>query len=108
MLTLFRSRITVLALIIAALFLSPAAIHGSQPSDDAPAKRVVGYFIQWGIYDRGYRIQQLEKSGAAAELTHLIYAYGNVSPESKCYTETREGWGDASSDFRHACFSDKF
>ena len=40
--------------------------------------RVIGYFTQWGIYDRGYTVKNIETSGSAARLTHINYAFGNV------------------------------
>jgi chitinase len=33
-----------------------------------------GYFEEWGIFYGGYTIADLQKSGVADELTHLIYA----------------------------------
>ena len=41
-------------------------------------KRVLGYFVQWGIYGRSYRVRNIETSGTAARLTHINYAFGNV------------------------------
>lgn len=38
-----------------------------------------GYFEEWGIPYSGYNIANLEKSGVAGELTHLLYAFGNVT-----------------------------
>ncbi|WP_434219687.1 glycosyl hydrolase family 18 protein [Amycolatopsis nalaikhensis] len=40
----------------------------------------VGYFVQWGIYGRQYFVKNLETSGAAAKLTHLLYAFENIDP----------------------------
>ncbi|MFI6482952.1 glycosyl hydrolase family 18 protein [Nonomuraea sp. NPDC050663] len=40
----------------------------------------VGYFVQWGIYGRQYFVRNLDTSGAAAKLTHINYAFGNVDP----------------------------
>ncbi len=40
----------------------------------------VGYFVQWGIYGRQYFVRNLDTSGAAAKLTHLNYAFGNIDP----------------------------
>ncbi|MCC7634043.1 glycosyl hydrolase family 18 protein [Stenotrophomonas rhizophila] len=42
------------------------------------AKRVIGYFTQWGIYGRNYRVKNIDTSGSAARLTHINYAFGNV------------------------------
>ncbi len=41
-----------------------------------------GYFEEWGINYAGYNIANLQKNGVADELTHLIYAFGNVTPTS--------------------------
>ncbi|GAA0910923.1 glycosyl hydrolase family 18 protein [Rothia nasimurium] len=41
-------------------------------------RRVIGYFTQWGIYDRAYTVKNIETSGSAARLTHINYAFGNV------------------------------
>ncbi|GAB1824169.1 glycosyl hydrolase family 18 protein [Herbidospora sp. RD11066] len=40
----------------------------------------VGYFVQWGIYGRQYFVRNLDTTGAAAKLTHLNYAFGNIDP----------------------------
>lgn len=42
-----------------------------------------GYFEEWGIRYPGYNIADLEKNGVANELTHLIYAFGNVTATAK-------------------------
>jgi chitinase len=42
------------------------------------SKRVLGYFTQWGIYGRNYRVKNIDTSGSAAKLTHINYAFGNV------------------------------
>ncbi|MCQ8768866.1 glycosyl hydrolase family 18 protein [Streptomyces telluris] len=40
----------------------------------------VGYFVQWGIYGRGYTVKSLETTGAAAKLTHINYSFSNIHP----------------------------
>ncbi|MDF9815702.1 glycoside hydrolase family 18 chitinase [Streptomyces sp. SPB162] len=40
----------------------------------------VGYFVQWGIYGRGYTVKSLVTTGAAAKLTHINYAFSNINP----------------------------
>jgi chitinase len=42
-------------------------------------KRVVGYFAQWGIYSRSYFVKNVVTSGSAAKMTHLNYAFANVT-----------------------------
>jgi chitinase len=41
-----------------------------------------GYFEEWGVNYAGYNIADLQKNGVADELTHLIYAFGNVTTTS--------------------------
>ncbi len=41
-----------------------------------------GYFEEWGIFYGGYTIADLQNNGVADELTHLIYAFGDVTPAS--------------------------
>ncbi|MFC5721349.1 glycosyl hydrolase family 18 protein [Streptomyces gamaensis] len=48
-----------------------------QPAGD---RAKVGYFVQWGIYGRGYTVKSLDTTGAAAKLTHLNYAFSNIDP----------------------------
>jgi chitinase len=37
------------------------------------------YFEQWSIYYPGYGLANLESNGSAARISHLIYAYANVT-----------------------------
>jgi chitinase len=41
--------------------------------------KVVGYFVEWGVYGRNYHVKNIETSGSAAKLTHVLYAFGNVT-----------------------------
>jgi len=43
------------------------------------SSKVVGYFTEWGTYDRKYYVKNVETSGSAAKLTHINYAFGNVT-----------------------------
>jgi chitinase len=71
-------------------------------------KKVIGYFVQWGIYGRGYRVKNIDTSGSAARLTHINYAFGNVR-NNRCEVgrtiptneATGEG-GDAFADYTKA------
>ncbi|MCW8876820.1 MAG: glycosyl hydrolase family 18 protein [Kangiellaceae bacterium] len=40
--------------------------------------KIVGYFTNWGVYDRNYHVKNIHTSGSAAKLTHIVYAFGNV------------------------------
>ena len=56
----------------------------ARPAVKAGSK-VVGYFTEWGTYDRKYYVKNIETSGSAARLTHINYAFGNVTG-GKCAT----------------------
>ncbi|MEW2118583.1 glycoside hydrolase family 18 protein [Streptomyces sp. NPDC005474] len=50
-----------------------------RPVPKAAGSKVVGYFTDWGTYDRKYYVKNIETSGSAARLTHINYAFGNVT-----------------------------
>ena len=57
-------------------------------------KIVGGYFEEWSIYGANYNIANLQQNGVAGKLTHLMYAFANVttSPAPACaYADT---WAD--------------
>ncbi|WHM39740.1 glycoside hydrolase family 18 protein [Streptomyces sp. BPTC-684] len=59
----------------------------------AAGSKVVGYFTDWGVYQRNYHVKNIETSGSAAKLTHINYAFGNVTG-GKCAV------GDAYADYQ--------
>ncbi|MFG2176011.1 glycoside hydrolase family 18 protein [Streptomyces niveus] len=71
--------------------------HGSHRSHGS--YKQVGYFAQWGVYGRNYQVKDMDTSGAAARLTHINYAFGNVSAEGKCFTGNIPGEADAWADY---------
>ncbi|MBB5935765.1 glycosyl hydrolase family 18 protein [Streptomyces zagrosensis] len=38
----------------------------------------LGYFTNWGVYQRNYHVKNLVTSGSAEKITHINYAFGNV------------------------------
>ncbi|UYM05171.1 glycoside hydrolase family 18 protein [Solicola gregarius] len=79
---------------VAMVFLLLAsALTGSASADSDKAGRayeqaaatdkVMGYFTEWGVYDRDFHVKNLETSGSADKLTHINYAFGNVT-NGKC------------------------
>ena len=57
-----------------------AGTAAAKPSAlEAAGSKVVGYFTEWGTYDRKYYVKNVETSGSAARLTHINYAFGNVT-----------------------------
>ncbi|MFI6660735.1 glycoside hydrolase family 18 protein [Streptomyces sp. NPDC050523] len=60
--------------------LAGASTASARPSaQEAAGSKVVGYFTEWGTYDRKYYVKNVETSGSAAKLTHINYAFGNVT-----------------------------
>ncbi|PSK91369.1 chitinase [Murinocardiopsis flavida] len=69
--TLFFSAFTVIS-----------ASGGSQ--GEPPGGRRIAYFADWNTANRGYTIKDVEESGAAARLTRLMWAFGNVNAKGRC------------------------
>ncbi|AXE84499.1 glycoside hydrolase family 18 protein [Streptomyces sp. Go-475] len=56
-----------------------AAASTAAPVPKAAGSKVIGYFTEWGTYDRKYHVKNIETSGSASRLTHINYAFGNVT-----------------------------
>ena len=52
---------------------------GSTTGCTGGGNKLMGYFVQWGIYARNYHVKNIHTSGSAAKLTHINYAFGNVT-----------------------------
>ncbi|MFI1099258.1 glycosyl hydrolase family 18 protein [Streptomyces melanogenes] len=50
---------------------------GGNPNPGSTVK--LGYFTDWGVYQRNYHVKNIVTSGSAAKLTHINYAFGNVT-----------------------------
>src|SRR6195952_5521023 len=58
---------------------APEAAPAGTQQAAASVGKVLGYFAEWGIYDRNYQVKNIETSGSAAKLTHINYSFGNVT-----------------------------
>jgi chitinase len=80
-----RWRLPVLVAVLATAIGLVAAPAEGASSEASPAASVaagkinLGYFVQWGVYQRNYHVKNIETSGSAAKLTHINYAFGNVT-----------------------------
>ncbi|WP_329023403.1 MULTISPECIES: glycoside hydrolase family 18 protein [unclassified Streptomyces] len=84
---------------------APAAPRAAAPAaapaaPTAAGDKVVGYFTEWGVYDRNYHVKNIETSGSADKLTHINYAFGNVQG-GKCTV------GDSYADYEKAYTADQ-
>ena len=79
------------------------AVHTTGGAHHPPttgAKVKLGYFTEWGIYGRNYNVKNLVTSGSAAKITHINYAFGNVT-NGKCAI------GDSYADYDKAYTADQ-
>jgi chitinase len=77
--------VAALATLTTLVIATPLAAAGR--SDSTAAARahggqVVGYFIEWGIYGRNYKVKDVATSGSAERLSVINYAFGNVAPDT--------------------------
>ncbi|MFD8234854.1 glycoside hydrolase family 18 protein [Streptomyces sp. NPDC059696] len=56
-----------------------AAAQQAAPRAEAAGSKVIGYFTEWGTYDRKYYVKNIETSGSGSRLSHINYAFGNVT-----------------------------
>ncbi|OJF14050.1 chitinase [Couchioplanes caeruleus subsp. caeruleus] len=64
---------------------TPEAASPAPSAKASPGSRVVAYFTDWGVYGRDFQVRDVDTSGAAARLTHLVYAFGKVT-DGTCAT----------------------
>src|SRR5437016_4532846 len=94
----FVSTLGLAASLVLVLFASPAAgalaDRGSDDREHGDARfQRVAYFIQWGIYGRGFFVKNVATSGAAAHLTTINYAFGGIkTPDLTCTSV--DPWAD--------------
>ncbi|MFJ5130482.1 glycoside hydrolase family 18 protein [Streptomyces sp. NPDC088555] len=77
-----------------------AAPAAADATPTAAGGKVVGYFTNWGVYQRNYHVRNIETSGSADKLTHINYAFGNVTG-GKCAI------GDSYADYEKAYTADQ-
>ncbi|WUS95941.1 glycoside hydrolase family 18 protein [Streptomyces sp. NBC_00708] len=77
-----------------------AAPAAAPAAPTAAGDKVVGYFTNWGVYQRNYHVKNIETSGSADKLTHINYAFGNVQG-GKCTV------GDSYADYEKAYTADQ-
>ena len=82
---------------LTALFLLFAGIVPALAQDARQGKILGGYFEEWSIYYAGYNIANLQQNGVADKLTHLIYAFANVTTTPAPACAIADSWADYSS-----------
>ncbi|WP_405857622.1 glycosyl hydrolase family 18 protein [Streptomyces sp. NBC_00090] len=80
----------------------PVPVHTTGGGGGTPLPNAVkmGYFTNWGVYGRNYHVKNIVTSGSASKITHINYAFGNVTG-GKCTI------GDAYADYDKAYTADQ-
>jgi len=78
------------------------AVHttGGTTPPNTGNKVKLGYLTEWGTYTRNYQVKNLVTSGSAAKITHINYAFGNVT-NGQCAI------GDAYADYQKTFTADQ-
>src|SRR5215469_1193500 len=71
----------------------------SIPSFAQNHKILGGYFEEWSIYYAGYNIANLQQNGVANKLTHLFYAFANVTTNPAPACVLADTWADYQSPY---------
>ena len=69
---------------VALALLAEAALPCLAAAVPPSEKTIVGYFTQWGIYRRNYLVKNVDSSGSAARVTHINYAFADISDSLRC------------------------
>ncbi len=58
---------------------TPTPVTVTPTTPPGGGAKILGYFAQWGVYGRNYHVKNIVTSGSASKLTHINYAFGNVT-----------------------------
>jgi chitinase len=76
------------------LLLGMLTLAASVVPSFAQDKILGGYFEEWSIYYAGYNIANLQQNGVAGKLTHLMYAFANVTTTPAPACSIADSWAD--------------
>lgn len=65
----------------------------------AQQKILGGYFEEWSIYYAQYNIANLQQNGVANKLSHLLYAFANVTTTPAAGCAIADSWADYQSPY---------
>lgn len=71
-----------------------ASTLSSSAQSPGGGKILGGYFEEWSIYYAGYNIANLQQNGVADKLTHLMYAFANVTTTPAAGCAIADSWAD--------------
>jgi chitinase len=93
---MLRTRIALVGLVALLGVAAGSAAQAGGGQELTRGRQVVGYYLQWGIYGRGYTVKNVETSGSADRLTTINYAFGNVAPDANgdIVCQSGDPWAD--------------
>jgi chitinase len=80
--------------VLTSLLVFFACIQPAVTQEPRQGKILGGYFEEWSIYYAGYNIANLQQNGVANNLTHLIYAFANVTTTPSPACSIADSWAD--------------
>src|ERR1035437_8075310 len=80
--------------VLLTFFALAASISPSYAQNHNQGKILGGYFEEWSIYYAGYNIANLQQNGVADKLTHLIYAFADVTTTPAPACAIADSWAD--------------
>jgi chitinase len=87
------------ALVVSSLVLVTCCIPAFAQNHPSQGKILAGYFEEWSIYYANYNLANLESNGSAAKLSHLVYAFANVTADASNPSNDTCAIADAWADF---------
>ncbi len=88
------SRVALTAILALAACIAPSLAQSQEHG-----KILGGYFEEWSIYYAGYNIANLQQNGVADKLTHLLYAFANVTTTPSPACAIADTWADYQSPY---------
>ena len=84
------------SVLVLCLMASTMSLRGQ---DAREGKVMGGYFEEWSIYGANYNIANLQQNGVAGKLTHLMYAFANVTTTPAPACAIADTWADYQSPY---------
>lgn len=92
------------ATLVASLMASGLRAEPESSSERNGSQKILaGYFEEWSIYGANYNVANLQQNGVADKISHLIYAFANISvttsgtPAASC--QIADSWADYQSPY---------
>ena len=84
------------SVLVLCLMASTMSLRGQNGRE---GKIMGGYFEEWSIYGANYNIANLQQNGVAGKLTHLMYAFANVTTTPAPACAIADTWADYQSPY---------